>query len=230
MFGQPQVGAAGPKRLDSWQAPAPRAPRGPLLAAAGASAATVACRSRSSNAAGGPRGVQELSQLPFLYGTAWKEQQTTELVVRAVRKGFRGIDTACQPKHYQEDLVGKALARLAEEDQLPREQLWVQTKFTPLRGQDPQRVPYDKQAPLAKQVEQSIERSLQNLGTTYIDSLVMHSPMPSLEENLEVWQVFEEALEAGKVRQLGISNCYDPKVFKLIYDSVRTVKPLRPML
>jgi len=29
------------------------------------------------------------------------------------RAGFRGIDTACQPKHYQEDLVGKALQRLA---------------------------------------------------------------------------------------------------------------------
>lgn len=43
------------------------------------------------------------------------------------------------------------------------------------------------QAPLATQVEQSIQRSLQNLGTSYIDSLVMHSPMPTLEENLEVW-------------------------------------------
>lgn len=30
------------------------------------------------------------------------------------RAGFRGIDTACQPKHYQEDLVGAALARLAQ--------------------------------------------------------------------------------------------------------------------
>lgn len=42
------------------------------------------------------------------------------------------------------------------------------------------------QVPLATQVEQSIQRSLQNLGTSYLDSLVMHSPMPTLEENLEV--------------------------------------------
>jgi len=74
------------------------------------------------------------------------------------------------------------------------------------------------------QVEQSIQRSLQNLGTTYIDSLVMHSPMPSLEENLEVWRVFEKAVEAGQVRQLGISNCYDPQTFRRIYGSAR-IKP-----
>jgi len=194
-----------------------------FAAAAGASAMGIACRSQSSESGGASSG-SDLSQLPFLYGTAWKEGQTTELVVQAIRAGFRGIDTACQPKHYQEDLVGAALARLAQEDNLPREKLWLQTKFTAIRGQDPRRVPYDPQAPLATQVEQSIQRSLQNLGTSYIDSLVMHSPMPTLEENLEVWGVFEQALESGRVRQLGISNCYDPRVFRTIYDAVR-IKP-----
>eukprot|EP00435_Cladocopium_sp_Y103_P012568 s252_g3.t1 len=193
-----------------------------LAAAAGASAMGVACRSHGSSADG--HGAGDLSQLPFLYGTAWKEQQTTELVVQAIRVGFRGIDTACQPKHYQEDLVGAALARLAVEDNLPREKLWLQTKFTALRGQDPRRIPYDPKAPLATQVEQSIQRSLHNLGTSYLDSLVMHSPMPTLEENLEVWGVFERALEAGQVRQLGISNCYDIRVFQMIYEAVR-IKP-----
>ena len=36
----------------------------------------------------------------FIYGTAWKEDATTELVVRAVGTGFRAIDTANQPWHY----------------------------------------------------------------------------------------------------------------------------------
>ncbi|CAE7757574.1 cpr-c2 [Symbiodinium microadriaticum] len=185
----------------------------------------MASRSRSTQAqANSEGGDTDLSQLPYLYGTAWKETATTDLVVKAVRAGFRGIDTACQPKHYREDLVGAALAKLAAEDQIPREALWIQTKFTSLRGQDPSRVPYDSKAPLAAQVEQSIEKSLQNLGTAYIDSLVMHSPMPSLEENLEVWRVFERAVEQGKVRQLGISNCYDPRTFRRIYDAVR-IKP-----
>jgi diketogulonate reductase-like aldo/keto reductase len=37
-----------------------------------------------------------------------------ELVEQAVLAGFRGIDTACQPKHYREDLVGQALQRLEQ--------------------------------------------------------------------------------------------------------------------
>lgn len=50
-----------------------------------------------------------------MYGTAWKKERTSDLVVQAVRAGFRGIDTACQPKHYREDLVGEALLRLEKE-------------------------------------------------------------------------------------------------------------------
>jgi len=42
---------------------------------------------------------------PFLiYGTAWKEDKTAELVEHAVEVGFRFIDTAAQPKHYNEAL------------------------------------------------------------------------------------------------------------------------------
>lgn len=41
-------------------------------------------------------------QMPrLIYGTAWKKEKTTQLVVQAVLNGFRGIDTACQPKHYR---------------------------------------------------------------------------------------------------------------------------------
>jgi len=161
--------------------------------------------------------------LPFLYGTAWKKEATTDLVLQAVRAGFRGIDTACQPKHYREDLVGKALAVLAREG-VERDQLWLQTKFTTLRGQDPDDIPYDENAPLRVQVEQSIAKSLYNLGTSRIDSLVLHSPLPTLEETLEVWGVFEKAVDAGQVGQLGISNCYDPPTFKALYEKAR-IKP-----
>jgi hypothetical protein len=41
-------------------------------------------------------------QMPrLIYGTAWKKEATTQLVIKAVLSGFRGIDTACQPKHYR---------------------------------------------------------------------------------------------------------------------------------
>eukprot|EP00933_Yihiella_yeosuensis_P041444 TRINITY_DN35834_c0_g1_i1.p1 TRINITY_DN35834_c0_g1~~TRINITY_DN35834_c0_g1_i1.p1 ORF type:complete len:372 (-),score=64.87 TRINITY_DN35834_c0_g1_i1:100-1215(-) len=163
------------------------------------------------------------TRLPFLYGTAWKKESTADLVVQAVQQGFRGIDTACQPKHYREDLVGSALARLAAAG-TPREQLWLQTKFTPLPSQDPANVPYDPEAPLSKQVEQSIDRSLKNLGTQHIDSLVLHTPLPTLEQTLEVWNVLEKVVDSGTVGQLGISNCYDYGTFKTLYETVR-VKP-----
>ncbi|CAF4276806.1 unnamed protein product [Rotaria sp. Silwood2] len=41
-------------------------------------------------------------QMPrLIYGTAWKKEATKDLVIQAVLNGFRGIDTACQPKHYR---------------------------------------------------------------------------------------------------------------------------------
>ena len=46
----------------------------------------------------------------FLYGTAWKEDRTADLVELALRMGFRGIDTANQRRHYAEIRVGEALA------------------------------------------------------------------------------------------------------------------------
>ena len=56
------------------------------------------------------------------------------------------------------------------------------------------------------QARQSIARSLANLRTDRIDSLVLHSPLPSLAATLDVWRAFEEAADAGTVAQLGISN------------------------
>jgi diketogulonate reductase-like aldo/keto reductase len=40
----------------------------------------------------------------LIYGTAWKKHDTARLVATAIQAGFRGIDTACQPKHYDEAL------------------------------------------------------------------------------------------------------------------------------
>jgi len=159
------------------------------------------------------------ANLPMLYGTAWKKERTADLVMQAVLSGFRGIDTACQPKHYREDCVGQAVKRLREEHSIRREDLWLQTKFTPLNSQDPNDVPYDPHAPLPTQVEQSIKKSLENLGTDHIDSLLLHSPLPTREQSMEVWRAFEKALDLGVVGQLGISNLYDLPHFEWIYSN-----------
>jgi len=107
---------------------------------------------------------------------------------------------------------------------LSRSDLFIQTKFTSLNGQDPNRLPYDKHAPLEEQVRQSIEASLKNLRTEYIDSLVLHSPMKNHQETMRVWKVLEEKVDDGLIRQLGVSNCYDLREFQMIYDDA-TIKP-----
>ncbi|WIA43819.1 hypothetical protein OEZ86_010235 [Tetradesmus obliquus] len=161
----------------------------------------------------------------MIYGTAWKKERTAELVEQAVLAGFRGIDTACQPKHYREDLVGVALLKLQQAHSIPRSELFIQTKFTPIAGQDrSQPLPYDPAAPLPEQVRQSFATSQRNLHTQHIDSLVLHSPLPSHSQSMEVWRAFEELADAGQVGQLGISNIYDLQALQAIFEQAR-VKP-----
>src|SRR5262249_37286954 len=100
------------------------------------------CRLRYSNSRR-PTVKDTFMRMPgILYGTAWKKAQTESLVRQAIAQGFRGIDTACQPKHYHEPGVGDAVAA-AIAGGLKREELFLQTKFTSVGGQDPARIPYD---------------------------------------------------------------------------------------
>lgn len=159
---------------------------------------------------------------PFLvYGTAWKKEETARYVSEAVHAGFRFIDTACQPKHYNEAGVGDGWRAAAQELGLKRSDLYLQTKFTSYPGQDPNNVPYDHTAPIEEQVKQSLQVSLKNLHTGYLDSLVMHSPLDTLEQTMQAWRVMESFVDDGKVLRLGISNCYDYDMFTTIYNQAR---------
>lgn len=155
----------------------------------------------------------------IVYGTAWKKERTALLVEQAISIGFRGIDTACQPKHYQEDLVGIGIRNAIAKHVVSREQLYIQTKFTPLSGHDPQRIPYDPRADIETQVQQSVEQSFRNLQIDYIDCIVIHSPMRTDQDTLRVWRVLERYVAAGKVKQLGLSNCYDIRTLRFVWDS-----------
>jgi diketogulonate reductase-like aldo/keto reductase len=156
----------------------------------------------------------------ILYGTAWKKERTAQLVGEALRTGFRGIDTACQPKHYNEAGVGAGVAAWLAEGGA-RANLYLQTKFTPLSGQDPQRIPYDQKASLADQVAQSFQASLRNLQTSYIDALVLHSPLATTRQTLEVWKAMEAIVDTGALTTLGISNCYDLAKLEALCRSAR---------
>jgi diketogulonate reductase-like aldo/keto reductase len=162
---------------------------------------------------------------PFLvYGTAWKKERTAEYVNQAIHAGFRFIDTACQPRHYNESGVGHGWTMAAKDLNLQRQDLFLQTKYSPAGGQDKASIPYDIDAPFATQVRQSLAVSLRNLQTSYLDSLVLHSPLDTIEETMEVWREMEKLVDEGHVHRIGISNCYDYETFTTLYEMAR-VKP-----
>ncbi|TFB04830.1 hypothetical protein CCMA1212_003070 [Trichoderma ghanense] len=161
----------------------------------------------------------------LVYGTAWKKDQTADLVYLALKTGFRGVDTAAQPKHYDERGVGAGVKRAIGEGLIKREDLFIQTKFTSPGGQN-HITPYDINAPLADKVHQSVQSSLENFTVEgqepYLDSLVLHSPLETMQETVTVWKTLE-SYTPHKIRHLGISNTTLPIVAALVSDM--TVKP-----
>ena len=164
----------------------------------------------------------------LIYGTAWKKDRSRDLVREAILAGFRGVDTAAQPKHYQEDLVGRGIQDAMREATLKRQDVYIQTKFSSVLGQDPTKMPYNAKSSITEQVNASIASSLKNLGVAgdgedYIDCLVLHSPYPSQAHTEEAWRAMEAHVPRS-VRTLGISNIYHPSALKALY-SFATVKP-----
>ncbi|KAL2109891.1 hypothetical protein VUR80DRAFT_1859 [Thermomyces stellatus] len=149
----------------------------------------------------------------LIYGTAWKKERTNPLVHLALTTGFRALDTAAQPRHYAEHHVASALRLANIQHVVSRSDVFLQTKFSPPSAQDLETAPYDVQAPIAEQVRTSVEASLRKFtlgdeagdGGGYIDCLLLHSPLPSLEETIEAWTAMA-AFVPHRVRHLGISN------------------------
>jgi diketogulonate reductase-like aldo/keto reductase len=144
----------------------------------------------------------------FLYGTAWKEDRTQALTELALRTGFRSIDTANQRRHYFEAGVGQALAAAYRAGLVTRADLFLQTKFTYQHGQD-HRLPYDPAADLPTQVAQSMQSSLEHLGTDHVDSYVLHGPASGYgwtDDDALAWAAMARQRDAGRARLLGVSN------------------------
>jgi diketogulonate reductase-like aldo/keto reductase len=144
----------------------------------------------------------------FIYGTAWKEDETERLTRLAIDNGFRAIDTANQRKHYFEAAVGAALAHAIEDGVITRGDVFLQTKFTSIDGQD-HRLPYDANADITTQVHQSFASSLEHLGVDTIDSYVLHGPSRRRglgQADIDVWRAMESLHASGQAAHLGISN------------------------
>lgn len=182
----------------------------------------------------GPASSPVPTQIPaFLYGCAWKKEQTDNLVYQALTTGFRGIDVAAQPRHYREDLAGRGLRRALASGKVKRGDLFIQTKYSPPGAHDPQNCPYDLHSSITDQVNASVKSSLHNLRVsedaqaaeaegTYIDCLVLHSPLPDYKLTLEAWRAFE-AHVPHTVGHLGISNTTLPILQGLYKDA--KIKP-----
>ena len=126
----------------------------------------------------------------------------------ALEQGFRWVDTANQRKHYNEKGVGKAIQEAAAAQLVTRSDLFLQTKFTFRHGQD-NRLPYDPQAPIPDQVQQSFMSSLGHLKTDIIDSYVLHGPsrrVGLISDDWAAWGAMEELYLSGQARLIGVSN------------------------
>ena len=146
--------------------------------------------------------------LNFIYGTAWKEGFTKDCVVNALKAGYLAIDTANQRKHYYEKGVGDALVFAKENLGINRNDIFLQTKFTHLNSQD-NRLPYNKEAKVAVQVQQSFGSSLEHLQTDYLDSYLLHGPSnPDYfsQSDWEAWNAMENLYKNNKVKYLGVAN------------------------
>lgn len=131
-------------------------------------------------------------------GTWFIDDGSAAQAVRAAAEiGYRHIDTA--QAYGNERGVGEGVRTAS----VPREQMFVTSKVA---------AEHKDYASAAR----SIDETLRKTGLAYLDMLLIHSPQPWREvnqsenryfaENREVWRAMEDAVQAGKVRAIGVSN------------------------
>ena len=136
-------------------------------------------------------------EMPQLGLGVWKSgngQEAIDAIHWALDAGYRHIDTASIYKN--EEAVGEAI-RTAD---VPREDIWLTTKI----WNDDIR---------AGRTADALEEALARLGTSYIDLLLLHWPVDGY---LAAWSALEQALAAGKVRAIGLSNFMEEHLTDII--------------
>lgn len=134
-------------------------------------------------------------KMPILgYGVYQTPPKDTEkCVLDAIDVGYRSIDTA--QAYGNEQGVGNAIVKCG----VPRKELFITTKVWISNAG------YEK-------AKASIEESLQNLQTDYIDLLLIHQPF---SDYYGTYRAMEEAYKEGKVCAIGVSNFYPDRFVDL---------------
>ena len=123
----------------------------------------------------------------------------------ALKAGFRLIDTA--RIYGNEAAVGRGLRRAMDEGIVTREEVFITTKmWTSDFGNG----------------DAAIDASLQRLGVDYIDLMILHHSQPY--NDVDAYQAMERAVEAGKLRSIGLSNYYEPEDFDRVVNAT-TIRP-----
>lgn len=117
--------------------------------------------------------------------------------VRCVREalevGYRSIDTA--QAYYNEEQVGEAIKASG----IDREELFLTTKVWISNAGE-------------EKAAKSIDESLRKLKTDYIDLVLIHQPFG---DYYGTYRAMQRALQAGKIRAIGLSNFYDARFVDL---------------
>lgn len=117
--------------------------------------------------------------------------QAEQAVVDALACGYRMIDTA--QAYMNERAVGRGIKRsgVAREDIFISTKIWVSQYLT----------------------EGTVEKSLELLGTDYIDLMFIHQPAGDF---MAGYRKLEKAYKEGKIKSIGISNFQGEKLKKLL--------------
>jgi 2,5-diketo-D-gluconate reductase A len=110
-----------------------------------------------------------------------------QLVGTALDLGYRRIDTAALYDNEQE--VGAAIRKSS----VPREEIFVTTKIW-----------NDRQG--YHEAKEAVQEGLDRLNIGYVDMMLIHWPAPKQNKFVETWRAFEELVEEGKLRGIGVAN------------------------
>lgn len=127
--------------------------------------------------------------------------EAEKVVAEALHVGYRHIDTA--QMYQNESGVGRAVAASG----LPRADVFITTKV-------------NNNAHRPADAAASIQRSLEELGTDYLDLLLIHWPLPTQYDGdyVSTWETLIAAREAGYARSIGVSN-FQPAHLKRLHST-----------